>query len=557
MMGLQCLFSVVGFCRPTGKMTLRTAFTGLLCAGLATAVRYNDNQVPLTKDGEEAAKNFPEVKQIDLQSPAFLDPKSIAAGFDNGTSGPTSDATLNYFLESLASRNDWLTYNNPSFKSDEGRSIPYVFLSTSSQPEIKANSSSSEKLRVYLQGGVHGNEPGGDQALLALLGKFDANSTWAASILEKMDIMILPRYNPDGVAYFQRFLATGYDPNRDHIRFASQQTREVKALIVDFSPHVMVDAHEYSANRAYGLKDQWAQAVDGQFDPMKNLNIHKDIREYSEEVFVPRIAGAMDKLNLRWSPYITGNAREEPLVFTQLDTQARAGDVSLALTQVMVFLTETRGIGLGSQHFQRRVASGLTMIEAIVQTAADKAEEVYEVVEGARQKFIDGVDEVVVTDSFQPNNRTWDFIDLPTGKLVEIPVQFLSSTPVKSNLTRSRPEAYIFPQAWKEAADRLRLNGVTVENIRSEFRGEVEAYNVTSIELASTVYQGTVLNKVTTDILQKEITMPAGSFWVSTTQAAAGYAFTVLEPENIDSYATFNILPVNVGDEYPVYRVLG
>ncbi|KAG5762178.1 hypothetical protein H9Q72_009730 [Fusarium xylarioides] len=501
-------------------MTLRTAVAGLLCAGLATAVRYNDNQVALTKDGEEAAKNFPEVKSIDLQSPAFLDPKSIPAGFDNGTSGPTSDATLNYFLESLASRNDWLTYNNPSFKSDEGRSIPYVYLSTSSQPEIKANSSSSEKLRVYLQGGVHGNEPGGDQALLALLGKFDANSTWAASILEKMDIMILPRYNPDGVAYFQRFLATGYDPNRDHIRFASQQTREVKALIVDFAPHVMVDAHEYSANRAYGLEDQWAQAVDGQFDPMKNLNIQKDIREYSEEVFVPRIAGAMDKLNLRWSPYITGNAREEPLVFTQLDTQARAGDVSLALTQVM-------------------------------------AEEVYKIVEGARQKFIDGVDEVVVTDAFQPTNRTWDFIDLPTGKLVEIPVQFLSSTPVRSNLTRSRPEAYIFPQAWKEAADRLRLNGVTVENIRSEFRGEVEAYNVTSIELASTVYQGTVLNKVTTEIKKKEIMMPAGSFWVPTRQAAAGYVFTVLEPENIDSYATFNILPVNVGDEYPVYRVLG
>jgi hypothetical protein len=75
-------------------MTLRTAFTGLLYAGLATAVRYNDNQVALVKDGDEAAKNFPEVEQIQLQSPAFIDPKSIPAGFDNGTSGPTSDATL-------------------------------------------------------------------------------------------------------------------------------------------------------------------------------------------------------------------------------------------------------------------------------------------------------------------------------------------------------------------------------------------------------------------------------------------------------------------------------
>lgn len=435
--------------------------------------------------------------------------------------------------------------------------MPYVYLSTSSQPGIKANSSATEKLRVYLQGGVHGNEPGGDQALLALLGKFDANATWAASILEKMDIMILPRYNPDGVAYFQRFLGTGYDPNRDHIRFAAQQTRDVKALIVDFHPHIAVDAHEYSATRPFGDNQQWHQAVDGQFDAMKNLNIHKDIREYSESVFAPRIAGAMEKRNLRWSPYIVGSA-SEPLEFTQLDTQARAGDVSLALTQAMVFLTETRGIMLGSQHFQRRVASGLTMIETIVQTAADNAEEVYEVIEGARRKFIEGDEdiEIVINDIYPPENRTWDMIEVETGRLVKVPVNFFSSTPVKANMTRTRPEAYVFPQAWKEAADRLRLVGVEVEQLRTEFKGEVEALNVTSIELGKTVYQGTVLNTVTTETKRKEITMPAGSFWVSTRQAAAAYAFVVLEPENIDSYATFNILPVNVGDEYPVYRVM-
>lgn len=435
--------------------------------------------------------------------------------------------------------------------------MPYVYLSTSSQPEIKANSSATEKLRVYLQGGVHGNEPGGDQALLALLGKFDANATWTASILEKMDILILPRYNPDGVAYFQRFLGTGYDPNRDHIRFAAQQTRDVKALIVDFHPHIAVDAHEYSATRTFGDNQQWHQAVDGQFDAMKNLNIHKDIREYSESVFAPRIAGAMEKRNLRWSPYIVGSA-SEPLEFTQLDTQARAGDVSLALTQAMVFLTETRGIMLGSQHFQRRVASGLTMIETIVQTAADNAEKVYEVIEGARRKYIEGDEdiEIVINDIYPPENRTWDMIEVETGKLVKVPVKFLSSTPVKANMTRTRPEAYVFPQAWKEAADRLRLVGVEVEQLRTEFKGEVEALNVTSIELGKTVYQGTVLNTVTTETKRKEITMPAGSFWVSTRQAAAAYAFVVLEPENIDSYATFNILPVNVGDEYPVYRVM-
>ncbi|PTD09013.1 Carboxypeptidase 2 [Fusarium culmorum] len=488
-------------------MSLRAVFTsGLLYVGLATAQQtYAKNQVAVVNDDEEAVKNFPSIEDVKLESPAFTDPKSIPAGFKNGTSGPTDDATLEYFLQSLASRNDWLTYKNPAFKSDEGRSIPYVYLTTSTQPQIKANASSTEKLRVYLQGGVHGNEPGGDQALLALLGKFDANSTWTASILEKMDIMILPRYNPDGVAYFQRVLATGYDPNRDHIRFASQQTRDVKALITDFHPHIAVDAHEFGATRPFGDNKQWHQAVDGQFDAMKNLNIHKDIREYSESVFAPQIAGAMEKRKLRWSPYIVGSAAE-PLVFTQLDTQARAGDVSLALTQAMVFLTETRGIMLGGQNFQRRVVSGLTMIEAIVQTAADNAEEVYEVIEGARRKVIEGDEDIVISDSYTPENRTWDMIEVETGKLVK-PSRGLR-----------------LPQAWKEAADRLRLVGVKVDQLRSEFKGEVEALNVTSITLGASVYHGTVLNTVTTETKRKEITMPAGSYWVSARQAAAAHA---------------------------------
>ena len=45
---------------------------------------------------------------------------------------------------------------------------------------------------------MHGNEPAGDEALLALLGALDADQEWAASFLEALDIIVLPRYNPDG-----------------------------------------------------------------------------------------------------------------------------------------------------------------------------------------------------------------------------------------------------------------------------------------------------------------------------------------------------------------------
>lgn len=77
-------------------MSLRAVLTsGLLYAGLATAQqRYAHNQVTVVKDSDEASKNFPDVDEVKLESPAFTDPKSVPAGFANGTSGPTDDATL-------------------------------------------------------------------------------------------------------------------------------------------------------------------------------------------------------------------------------------------------------------------------------------------------------------------------------------------------------------------------------------------------------------------------------------------------------------------------------
>ncbi|KAJ0373650.1 hypothetical protein COL26b_008119 [Colletotrichum chrysophilum] len=537
-----------------------TAALGLLHAGLATALTYASNQVEVIPDTEVVAANFPEVEGVELLSPAFANPDSVPSTFANGTSGPTDQATLDYYLQTLAARNEWMTYHNPDFKSEEGRTIPYVYLSTTKRiPDSlasHANASVPSKVRIWMQGGVHGNEPSGDQALLALLGRFDANATWAASILDKVDIMMLPRYNPDGVAYFQRYFATNFDPNRDHTKLARQQTRDIKQLVMGFAPHVGVDCHEYSPTQAWGTKEQWIDGQDGQFSAMKNANIHADIRNISEAVFANAIAAAMEKRGLRWGPYVVGSDGTDDIVLEETTGDAKIGDSSVALSQAIMFLTETRGIGLADQHFQRRVATGLTMVETIVQTAADHAEEVYQTVENARKKFIESTEDIIITESPRPTNISWQFIEAETGALVDIPVQFLNTTPVVANLTRARPEAYVFSKAWADVAERLRVAGVTVQTLEFDFSGEVEALNVTSAIVAASKYEGVARSTVETAIVKKEVKIPAGGFWVSTRQKNAAHAFVTLEPEGIDSYATFNILPVNVGDEYPVYRVM-
>ncbi|OHX01183.1 carboxypeptidase 2 [Colletotrichum incanum] len=557
----------------------KVAALSLLRVGLTAAqLTYASNQPKVVPDSEAVAANFPEVQDVELFSPAFANPESVPSTFANGTSGPTDEATLaktltwlsqaldsvannraDYFLRTLAARNEWMNYHNPDFQSEEGRLIPYVYLSTS-KPVLNslgshANASAPGKVRIWMQGGVHGNEPAGDQALLALLGKFDANTTWAASVLDKVDIMMLPRYNPDGVAYFQRYFATNFDPNRDHTKLARQQTRDIKKLVMSFAPHVGVDCHEYSPTSPFGANEQWVDAQDGQFSAMKNANIHPDIRNISEAVFANAIAAAMERRGLRWGAYVTGPSGTDDLVLEETTGDAKIGDSSVALSQAIMFLTETRGIGLADQHWQRRVASGLTMVETIVQTAADRAEEVYTTVENARAKFIASTEDIIVTESARPTNISWQFIEATTGELVDVPVQFLNTTPVVANLTRSRPEAYVFSRAWADVAERLRVTGLDVQTLQVDFRGEVEAFNITSAAVARTKYEGVARTTVTTETVKKEVRIPAGGFWVSTRQKNAAHAFVTLEPEGIDSYATFNVLPVSVGDEYPVYRV--
>jgi hypothetical protein len=449
-----------------------------------------------------------------------------------------------------------MTYKTANFTSEEYRSFPYVYLSGKGS-SCKKRRDSTGKVRVWVQGAVHGNEPAADETAQALLGKFDADPEWAADILEKLEIVVLPRYNPDGVFYFQRTLPTNFDPNRDHIKLARQQTREIKQLFSEFGPHVVVDLHEYGASSTFGGK--YVHASDGLFSAAKNLNINEDIRTLAEEVFAKNIGDDMEAADLRWEPYVTGSSSDGPdyfADFAEAGTDGKIGRNAMGLTQAVVFLLEMRGIGLADQEFQRRTAAGLTMLTSIVQTAADNAEEVFETVEGGIEAFLNSSEDIIVTDYSETDIRDFSFVDKETGEVTKAPVRFASTTPAIANLTRSRPESYIIPVAWADLAERLRVAGIEVETIAEPWSGTVEALTVTSTSIASSYYEGVIRVTATTEAAEREISLPAGSFRVSTRQKNAALAFIALEPENIDSYVAFNIVPVEVGDEYPIFRVL-
>ncbi|CRK37066.1 Carboxypeptidase 2 like protein [Verticillium longisporum] len=528
-----------------------TGLFGLL--SFAEAAKYGYNHVAVRQDSDIVAANFKDV-DISLYSPAFLNPGSRLEGFSRGTEGPTSHEAMEVFMEEIAGRNSYMTYNTANFTSEELRSFPYVHLAGAGNSTCRRRSA-AEKVRIWVQGAAHGNEPAGDEALLALLGKFDNDPEWAAGILEKVDIVILPRYNPDGVYYFQRALATNFDPNRDHIKQNRQQTRNIKSLLAEYNPHVIIDMHEYGATTQYG---RYYHGSDGLFSAAKNLNINESIRSLSEEVFAKNIGYDMEDAGLRWEPYVTGPSSRDldfEISFTEAGTDAKIGRNAMGLTQSVTFLIEMRGIFLADQEFQRRTAAGLTMAGSIIQTAADNADKVYETVEGGRDAFISGSDHIILTDSTTTENREFTMVDHTTGEIVQVPIKFISNTPAHANLTRSRPEAYLIPVAWADLAARLVDAGLEVETLSEPWSGTIEALRIESTQFESSYYEGAVRATVTTSTRERELTLPAGSFRVSTRQKNAALAFVALEPGNIDSYVSFNVVPVERGDEYPIFRV--
>lgn len=329
-------------------------------------------------------------------------------------------------------------------------------------------------------------------------------------------------------------------------------------MLNDFKPHVVVDMHEYSASSTFG-DGQYKHGSDGLFSAAKNLNIHKDIREMSENLFAKNIAGDMKAAGLRSEPYVTGSTSFSPdyvANFAEAGTDAKIGRNAMGLTQAITFLVETRGISLADQEFQRRTAAGFTMLSSIVQTAADNADDVFKTVEGGIKKFIESGDDVVVTDYSNADIRPFSMVNVNNGSAMTPPVRFASTTPAIANLTRPRPEAYLIPVAWADLADRLRVSGLEVEEMKEPWTGTVETLTFTSARVDAAYYEGVVRVTTTAEASQRQITLPAGSFRVSTRQKNAGLAIVALEPENIDSYVTFNIVPVEVEDEYPIFRVM-
>ena len=110
-----------------------------------------------------------------------------------------------------------------------------------------------------------------------------------------------------------------------------------------------------------------------------------------------------------------------------------------------------------------------------------------------------------------------------------------------ANITIEKPNAYIVPQAYMSVIDRLKINGVHVEQISADQKMELEVYRIEDYQSRKTPYEGHYLHtKVEVSKSTETIQIHRGDYMIKTDQIKNRYIIETLEPQAPDSYFAWN-----------------
>ena len=468
----------------------------------------------------------------------------------------TTQEEMEAYIQSLDDANDNM-YVYSIGKSDADKDIPIVIFSLTdlSQAEtleeaaalIRAN----EKLTVHYQAQIHGNEPAGGEAALAAIGRLDT-AAYGDRLLEKMNIYVIPRLNPDGSENYVRVEpTTGLNGNRDYLMARTVNVQAQHYVYNLFMPELAIDGHEYTvdnANNNQAYKDMMVAYG-------HNGNSGEAITTLAEDLCLA-IKDDIQAKGLDYSFYtnITNN------------DYSVSGTMYMGLRGSVSFLLESRGIAFGNHTMDRRVIAHLISIDTLLNYAYENTEVVQAASDAERQRIItngltyEDSDVLVVAHKQVSDDRlthTNDKYNYMTGEKTGtnnvVPKKYVA------DVTRIRPTAYVIPagQEWtQDVLDLLDLHAITYE-----FYEAGTAFNLQQ-------YLGTT--EAITLSEEKAVMFGKGAYVITMNQPSALILTSLMEPDLKNEYfeetdsgntniygnlAQLQVIPGN-GENFPIYRYI-
>jgi hypothetical protein len=436
------------------------------------------------------------------------------------------------FLASLAHRSARMQLGSVG-RSTQGRDIPL----------LRFGDCRPDRPVIWLIAQQHGNEPAGGEAMLALASALARGPS--ASLLDRIGVVIVPRVYVVGAAADRRVLASGADANRDHLLLSQPEVRALHEAMCVLPPDAVFDHHEFSVRRRWVEKFNGLQGSDVMILEATNPSISKGLSAIAQDLYGPALEAAIARAGLSSFDYVTTDSGTADMRVSLGGTAPGIARNAFGLRGAVSYLIETRGAGIGMENFERRVSTHYLLAKAALEASvADPVRLLARVAEARAATAADRSD-LIVTHEAGERDIDLPLIDAESGAPMSTPVRLIDSRDIRPVDMRARPAGYLVLRAAAVVAERLALNGVSVQKATGGVL-LVEAY-----ELARE--DGTVQ----VEIRHKTIDVPAGALFVSMAQPAAGIVAAALEPDSPGSFIGGNLICMSGNEtEAPVYRVM-
>jgi len=472
-------------------------------------------------------------------------------GLQEGRSSFSSNAEIQTWLRDLSAS----AVNAPGLKaavlnigpSQRGEFLEALVLTRATGTDAAALLASGRPT-VLLLGQQHGDEPAGSEALLVVARELSQGLLHP--LLERINVIIVPRANPDGSTDGKRATSGGLDMTRDHLLLNTPEAQALARVARDYRPTVVVDAHEYTVVGRFLQKFDAIQKYDALLQYATTANLPEFLTKASEEWYRRPLLAALTAQGLSTEWYYTTSADLADKKVSMGGTQPDTGRNINGLKNSISLLIETRGVGLGRLHIQRRVHTHVSAISSVLASTAQRASEL-----GQLQPYIEKElsaqackEEAVVEAGPTLSQYELLMLDPVTGADKAIKVEWDSALTLRKLKTRVRPCGYWLSASSKTAVERLRMHGVQVLRVQEpssmlgDMYRETARSSGTRQDVRGSITDAGQIVKTEVALVRGVIDAPAGSYYVPLSQPLANLVMAALEPDTQNSFFAHQLI---------------
>lgn len=465
-------------------------------------------------------------------------------GFAEDRKDFTSHAEVFGFLDALASRSARVLIEGVG-RSQEGRAMALVILSGQRgvDPALPT---------VLVLAQQHGNEPAGGEAALAIA---QLLAERRSELLERVNVLLMPRANPDGAEHFRRTTSSEIDVNRDHLLLRTPEAQAIARVLERYRPQVVLDLHEFTVAGRWVDKFGAVMRADALLQAASVGNLSPAVVRIQSR-YLTSMRSALEGASLRASDYHTTSSNPQDLKVSMGGVNVDIGRNVGGLRNAVSLLIETRGVGLGRAHFPRRVHAHVLAAMAVIESAAQEGEALIrslrEAGEATAQAACNGEIDIAVAQT--PQRRVLNFLDAGSGEPRDIEVDWRASDPLKITRSRSRPCGYLIESSQTDALERLRALGVQMTRVdenSSALAWGLEHYVIEEEKQGArqdgrgAIADGRPIRILSVRTEAMSVPPSVGAWFVPMAQPLAGLISAALEPDSQNSFAANHQLGID------------